>query len=186
MQCTLTKLIAFSATAAALIATPAGSAPVAPASIHQAAGDLRLDFPVARVGRRGVAVAGPRGGAYVRRGAAAVGPRGCRRSAPDHRRRSARPRCYRRRGGAIRQMGTSRRVLVAAGRRCRRGRCDRFCRCSHRGGLGRRTARTEYVLVLHRSLTDSGLLGPVPLKRVRVGCRGPRVISRRASLRCRS
>ena len=76
MQCTLTKLIAFSATAAALIATPAGSAPVAPASIHQAAGDLRLDFPVARVGRRGVAVAGPRGGAYVRRGAAAVGPRG--------------------------------------------------------------------------------------------------------------
>jgi hypothetical protein len=80
-----------------------------------------------------------------------------RRRATRERRGTWQNRCERRR------MGASRMVPMAQGRRDRGGRRNRVCDGRIGSGLGRRSARSRHVLVLHRLLSHAGFLGLLPV-----------------------
>ena len=137
---------------------PASSAPLHPTtSVPEQAKDTSDIVQVRAVARRGGVAVGPRGGGVAYRSRTvvrgpAVRPGGAARCPP---------RC----------MGAACHVSLAARRRDRGRRSD--WRCNGRNGrrLGGRSTGAGHVLVLHRSLPHTGILGLLPIGR-RPGVRG--------------
>jgi hypothetical protein len=134
----LTRIAILGLTGIAITISPASALPISPGNPIQQ--QFKQDSPIIEVYER-------RGGA-VRR-TTAVGPRG---NVARH------TGLY-----TLRSLGASGALSLAAGRRDRRGRCDRFRRRGNRGGLGRCAAGPGLLLVLHRSDADTGILGRLPV-----------------------
>ena len=142
------------------LASPASSAPLHPTtSVPEQVKDASDIVQVRAVARRGGVAVGPRGGGVAYRSRTVVRGPVARPGVSARLRRRRRP------------LGAACHVSLAARRRDRGRRSD--WRCNGRNGrrLGGRSTGAGHVLVLHRSLPHTGILGLLPIGR-RPGVRG--------------